>query len=278
VVSVCVGGSVSWLTGPAAAEAAPSDAASDVVERTSWEGKIVTSSQLEVTNPFGDLRFRYGGPDRTVGVSAVLQQLDSDGSRLVLQVDDSSDPATISVVRAPGVGPRPAPAADATSRADIVVLVPSGFAVQARTDHGLLECSGLESDVDLETVSGPIRVRGTQGRVTAHSNRGSITVNLVAGATKKLQRITTVTGSIEVWATDSSNLDVTLATSGRLITDVSMQVEHRDREEPDKLASAIVGGGGARLELASLRGDLSLRRKIELEQLAVAVGPNTSKP
>ena len=37
---------------------------------------------------------------------------------------------------------------------------------------------------------------------------------------------------------DGSALDVTIATSGRLITDFSMAVEHRDHEEPDKVATA----------------------------------------
>jgi DUF4097 and DUF4098 domain-containing protein YvlB len=108
--------------------------------------------------------------------------------------------------------------------------VPAGIAVRARTDRGLAESVGLESDVDLETFAGRIRVRSTRGQVTALSDRGEISAMLLAGVTKAPQRFSTVTGSIEVWVTDSCAFDVTVATSGRLISDFSMQVEHRDRE------------------------------------------------
>lgn len=253
-------------------------AAADPVERASWQGELTGSSILEVSNPFGDLRLRYGGSGRTVEVAVALQQLDPAGSRLELVVNEKADPATVRVVRNAAAEPPPAAPGEDQSRADMVVMVPRGIAVRARTDRGLAESVGLESDVELETSAGKIRVRSTRGRVTARSDRGQIMAMLLAGVTKAPQRFSTVTGSIEVWVSDSCAFEVALATSGRLITDFSMRVEHRDREEPDKVGAATIGEGGQLLELRSRRGDLSIRRLVEPDQLAVGRTEGEAEP
>ncbi|PWB68966.1 MAG: hypothetical protein C3F15_15760 [Holophagae bacterium] len=274
---VVVAGANRVASQPASPTPPPTPAA-DPVERASWRGELIGSSLLEVSNPFGDLRLRYGGSGRTVEAAAALQQLDPAGSRLELVVDEKADPATVRVVRTAPADPPPAGPRVDQSRADMVVLVPAGIAVRARTDRGLAESVGLESDVELETTAGQIRVRSTRGRVTAHSERGQIMAMLLAGVTKAPQRFSTVTGSIEVWVTDSCAFDVALATSGRLITDFSIQVEHRDREEPDKVGTAKVGAGGQTLELRSRRGDLSIRRLVEPDQLAVVPVAGAAQP
>jgi hypothetical protein len=274
---VVVGGANRVASQPASPEPVPT-AAADPVERASWQGELTGSSLVEVSNPFGDLRLRYGGSGRTVEVAVALQQLDPAGSRLALVVDENADPATVRVVRNAAAGPPPATPGEDQSRADMVVLVPRGIAVRARTDRGLAESVGLESDVELETSAGQIRVRSTRGRVTARSDRGEIMAMLLPGVTKAPQRFSTVTGSIEVWVSDTGAFDVALATSGRLITDFSMQVEHLDREEPDKVGTVRVGAGGHPLELWSRRGDLSIRRLVEPDQLAVPRTEGETEP
>jgi len=275
--SVVVGAADRAVSQPPTPTPAPT-AAADPVERVSWQGELTGASLLEVSNPFGDLRLRYGGSGRTVEVSVALQQLDPAGSRLELVVNEKDDPATVRVVRNAAAEPPPATHGEDHSRADMVVMVPRGIAVRAWTDRGLAESVGLESDVELETSAGQIRVRSTRGRVTARSERGDISAMLLAGVTKAPQRFSTVTGSIEVWVTDRCAFDVALATSGRLITDFSMQVEHRDREEPDKVGTAKVGSGGQTLELWSRRGDLSIRRLVEPDHLAVAPAAGAAEP
>jgi hypothetical protein len=248
------------------------------VENISWRGEIENASRLEVYNRFGDVRLRFGGTGRMVEVTAAVQQLDPSGSRLEVTVDDTSDPATVSVVRNQPKGSNPDGGEVDRSRADLVVLVPAGLAVVARGERGLVDCRGLESDVDLATVSGPIRVRSTSGRVTAHSDRGEIAAVLTAGVTEAPQSLETITGSIEVWVNDTAALDVTLATSGRLTSDFSMQVSHHDREEPDKVATVKVGAGGRHLELASRRGDLALRRLMAVEELTPGAESTPARP
>jgi hypothetical protein len=268
ICGLLIAGAVGADGQTAAPQSGPGPVA-EPVERVSWHGEVTGSSTLELVNPFGDLRLRYGGPGRAVEASVVLQQLDPAGSRLELEVETAADPAVIRIVRRDG-GDRP-PDRERTdrSRADVVVLVPDEVVVVARTTDGLLESTGLESDVDLATVDGRLRVRSTRGRVRAHSDRGAIEAVLSPGVTDAAQELSTVTGPIEVWVTDAGGFDVRMSTSGRLISDYSMQVEHHDREEPDKLATATVGSGGRPLALRSRRGDVSLRRLVTVEQLAV---------
>jgi len=271
-------GIASPAAGQAAAPTQAAAAAQDPVERAVWRGEVVSAAVVEVSNPYGDLRLRYGGPGRTLEVAVALQQLDPAGSRLVLEVDEKADPATVRVTRTAAAGPPAGGPRVDRSRADMVVLVPSGLAVRAQTDRGLVESVGLESDVDLESATGEIRVRSTRGRVTAHSERGEISATLLPEVTKAPQRLTSVTGSIEAWVSDACALEVTMATSGRLISDFSTTVAHHDQQEPDKVATARVGPGGTPLELRSRRGDVSLRRLVQEEQLAVPPQGSDSQP
>ena len=52
------------------------------------------------------------------------------------------------------------------------------------------------------------------------------------------------------------------AGSGAFSTDFSLEVEHRDAEEPNKTATASIGEGGPMLKMTSKRGDLALRRLV----------------
>ena len=106
-------GALLWDAMPAAGQPvsptpAPT-AAADPVERASWRGDVTAAALLEVSNPFGDVRLRFGGPGRTVEVATALQQLDPAGSRLELVVDEKADPATVRVVRTAAAGPPPWP-------------------------------------------------------------------------------------------------------------------------------------------------------------------------
>ena len=53
-----------------------------------------------------------------------------------------------------------------------------------------------------------------------------------------------------------------MATSGTLTTDFTLTVDNRDNEEPNKLATAVLGQGGSALVLTSKQGDLALRRVV----------------
>jgi len=233
------------------------------MERDSWVGPINPGSTIRVDNPHGDVRLRHGGADPALEVAAVLQQIAIDGSKLVLDVSVTDNEAVISIVRLDHEG-QPAhdvPRGD-RARADLALMIPEGFPVHAATTAGLLEVRGVRSDVDLSTVAGTIRVAETRGRINARSDRGTVEITLVTGATFGAQRLSTVTGPITVFTAPTNDLDVSMATSGSLTTDFSLDVVHVDHREPDKTATATIGRGGHPLAMTSQRGDLALRRVV----------------
>jgi hypothetical protein len=231
--------------------------------RDSWSGPITPGSTIRVDNPFGDTRLRHGGSESTLEVAAILQQLAIDGSRLELRVDIGEDEAVITVARInlDGEVTTEVPRGD-KARADLALMIPEGTTVAVRGGTGLVEARGVRTDVDLRTTSGTIRAASTRGAITAHSDRGAMEITLETGVTKKPQKLSSVTGSITVFTAADNDLDVTMKTSGTLTTDFTLNVDHRDNEEPNKTATAKIGRGGASLELTSKRGDLALRRVV----------------
>jgi hypothetical protein len=234
--------------------------------RDSWTGPIAPGSAIHIVNNHGDIRLRHGGSEGNLEVAAVFQQLAIDGSTLVLEVAVTDDLAEVTVVRLDSTG-KPAPQAPRgdKARSDLAVLVPEGFPVRAEGRSGLIEAQGVHTDVDLHTVNGTIRAVKTHGRITAHSEGGTIEITLEPSATKAPQTLSSVTGSITVFTPPTNDLDITLATSGAFVTDYSLAVEHRDHEEPNKTATATIGRGGPTLIMNSRRGDLGLRRVVTIE-------------
>ena len=233
------------------------------MERDSWSGPIAPGSSIRVENPHGDVRLRHGGSQGNLEAAAILQQLSTDGSKLVLSVEITDTEAVVSIIRY-GLAGNPAPLVPRSdkARADLAIMIPEGFPIRVETNHGLIEARGVRTDIDLHTTSGTIRVAKHHGRITSHSEIGPMEITLLPSATKKTQELTSTTGPITVFTPATNNLDVAMATSGALITDFSLKVEHHDTEEPNKTATASVGGGGSLLKLTSKRGDLALRRVV----------------
>jgi hypothetical protein len=229
----------------------------------SWSGPIVPGSTIRVENGFGDVRLRHGGSQASLEVAAILQQLSIDGSKLALSVEIGDDATVVTVVRSDHEGKpaSPAPRGD-RARADLAIMIPKGFATRVETTGHLIESRGVRADIDLHTTNGTIRVAGHHGRITAHSEGGSMEITLLSSATQEAQKLSSTTGPITVFTPATSDLDVTMATSGAFITDFSLTVAHRDDEEPNKRATTTIGKGGAALTMASKRGDLALRRLV----------------
>jgi hypothetical protein len=234
--------------------------------RDSWSGPISPGSVVRVHNPYGDIRLRHGGSDNNLEVAAILQQLSIDGSKLVLEVEITDDTAEVTVVRYDIAGnPAPDVPRGDDARAELAVLVPEGATTRAETTSGLLEARGVRTDIDLHTAGGTIRVAKNRGRITAHSERGAMEITLETGVTKDTQVLSSITGPITVFTSSTNDLDVTMTTSGAFITDFSLAVEHYDHEEPNKVATTVLGRGGVSLKMTSKRGDLGLRRVVTVD-------------
>jgi hypothetical protein len=106
-----------------------------------------------------------------------------------------------------------------------------------------------------------VTLRNVEGGVDVFSERGKTTALLESGVTDGDQRFESVTGDIEVTLYEDAAHDVRLATSGRISTDFSLEIEYRRFEEPGKYGKAVLGGGGPGLIMTSKRGALALLRQ-----------------
>ena len=223
-------------------------------ESTQWLEEIGPGETIRVVNPLGDIRARFGGYENQVEILATLQYTEQPASIPEVTLNRADGGIDVSTRWAPGEEAGP-------GRVDLVVFVPRGATLDARTEDGLLEAKGLKSDLIASSRQGEIRIRSIQGRVNAKSSRGAISAALEAGVTEQPQAITTETGDIEVYLWEDASMQVQLSTSGEISTDFTIEIEHRRFEEPGKHGRATIGEDGPSLALESKRGRVRLLRQ-----------------
>jgi DUF4097 and DUF4098 domain-containing protein YvlB len=150
--------------------------------------------------------------------------------------------------------------AAAGQRLDIVVFVPGGHAVSARTEHGLIESRGIRGDIVLTSTAGDIALRGTQGAVLARTGAGSIEASLLTAPAGSQQSFETSSGTIILAVNDRLDAHLDLSTSAAFATEYSLAIEQLTGQEPNKRARAVVGEDEAAITVKSLRGEIRLLR------------------
>lgn len=252
---------ISWVLLAVAVSGLSAEEPAADLQRFSWKGAIGEDAKLVIDNPFGDVRLRYGGDSGEVEIAAVLQQLRPDGVPLEIRTEHRGGALVISVGWAAQGQTQPSPRPESDrSRADLAVFVPGGASVVVDAPIGLVEAKELHADLDLRSRTGDVQVREHHGAVDASTDSGRVEMVLLDGVTDRDQTVTTVTGPIDVWIGAESRHRVTVTTSAAITTDFTMEIEHHDGEEPDKVGRAVIGGGGPAIVLESRRGNISLRR------------------
>jgi len=215
---------------------------------------------IQVDNPYGSVYMRFGGYVHQLDIRSTVQQ--PDGAAIIGFQPAARDGRFEVAPRLPeGV------ALAEGQRIDLVLYVPKGHAVTVRTASGVIESRGLKSDIDLGSESGEIAVRGTDGTVQARTGDGRIEISLDDRAPLgSIQRFTSRTGNVAVNVSDKIDAEVRMSTSQQFATDYSIAVEHRDGEEPNKIATAVVGTpkpgkDKAQIVLESLVSEVRLLRK-----------------
>jgi hypothetical protein len=239
--------------------AAPSTATSPPAQsaepqRLDFSTSLADGEAVTIDNPYGDVRLRFGGFTQTLDIHAVLQQ-PAGSAPIAVKPDHDSGHYRFA--------PRlPAGAIVAEGqRLDVVAFIPLGHAVSVHTEQGLVESRGVRADVDLESVSGNIAIRGTQGRVHASTGVGAIEASLDAAPKGSRQVLATTTGNIVLAVDDRLDARLELATSGVFATEFSLDVEHLANQEPNKRAHTTIGGDDARISVESRRGEIRLLRR-----------------
>ena len=88
---------------------------------------IETGGTVRVDNPHGNIYARFGGYENEVEVLATIQQLDGDLPGLKLDISPAEGGLDISVK------PAKSDAGETSDRIDLVVFVPKGATLDART-------------------------------------------------------------------------------------------------------------------------------------------------
>ncbi len=222
--------------------------------------KLPVGQAIQVDNAYGSVYMRFGGYEDQLDIRSTVQQ--PDGAAEIAFEPVARDGRFEVVPRLPdGV------ALAEGQRIDLVLYVPKAHAVTVRTRAGVIESRGVKSDLDLSTDSGEIAVRGTDGTLQARTVDGRIEVTLEDNARPgSIQRLTSRTGSVAVNVSDKLNAEVRMSTSQQFSTDYSLTVERRDGQEPNKIATAVVGTPGsgkdkAQVVLESLVSEVRLMRK-----------------
>lgn len=236
------------------------------VERFTREEKVLPGTAVRIENLHGDLRLR-AGPEDLLVAWAVAQRHEKDPRAPSLAIEVAEGELVLRVVLPEGEGA--APAAWARRRLDLVVEVPAGTAVKARTDRGLVEARGITGRIEARSRAGDIRFRA-KGPVDLETERGEILVLLDRSRWALPVRLRTVTGAIELHTRADADAAIRLSTRGSFTTDFSLEV----RRVPGhgKEATARLGEGRAPIELVSEQGP------VRLLEMPVAVPANPTPP
>lgn len=143
---------------------------------------------------------------------------------------------------------------------DFRVLIPKGVRVGASTVNGAVSVDGATSDVDASTVNGDLEVATTGGRANAANVNGRVLVRLGELASDGRMDFATVNGSVLVEFAGESGADIDLTTvNGSVSTDFEMTVQ--GRLSPKHLRAHIGRPGGPRIRVATINGNVELRKR-----------------
>ena len=142
---------------------------------------------------------------------------------------------------------------------DFSVHVPAGVRVAVHTVNGDVRVEDAAAEVDAESVNGNVTVSTATGAVNARTTNGSVRATMGKFDPSSNMRFETVNGSVVAEFTGDIDADVELvAINGRFGTDFPVTIQ--GRIDPRRLR-ATLGKGGANIRLATVNGNVELRRR-----------------
>lgn len=230
------------------------------IERFRWTGAVEGGTLVTVTNEFGDIRTR-SSESAEIDVSAVIQKREDLEAEAEVSVVES-EAGVLVEVRFPEASIDPgllAPGRRPDRRVDLVVFLPTGAELDARTVRGLIEAKGLGGAARLRSERGDLVVRTTSS-VDARTEHGSIAVVLRGLRWPSPPRLETLTGDIRLELPRSIDAVAHLSTRGEITTDYSIDIE---RDGLLRTGVATIGEGGQELFIDTNKGGVKLLETIE---------------
>jgi hypothetical protein len=232
----------------------------------SWRGLVLQGSAIEIKGVNGPIN-ATASSGQEVEVSAVMKGRRSNPADVRIDIVQHADGVTICALYpsqdsrpnecAPGNGGR-MNVRDNDVNVTFTVRVPAGVRFIGRTVNGDVTANGLSSPVSVETVNGDATF-STSAYGSAHTVNGSIRGSMGSTQWNQTLKFRSVNGSISLDLPGDASTDVEAATvNGSINTDFPITVT--GRVNPRRL-SGTIGGGGRSMDLETVNGSVTLRRK-----------------
>ncbi|MBA2733101.1 MAG: DUF4097 family beta strand repeat protein [Acidobacteria bacterium] len=233
-----------------------------------WSGRVAAGRTIEIKGINGDVR-AAASQDSEVEVTAIKTARRSDPQGVEIRVVEHEGGVTICAVYPNANSSRPNQCEpDESGRMDVKdndvvvtfnVRVPQGVRFNGRTVNGGIETGMLDSDVDVKSVNGSIKVSAA-GVARAKTVNGSITASLGRADWNGLLDFKTVNGSITLDLPSDMNADVRAETlNGGIMTDFPLTILGRVSR---RHLNGTIGSGGRVLALKTVNGNINLRRVV----------------
>ena len=258
------------------------NSATPVTEEQTWTETYAVGTStphLEISNIWGGVRVRTGESNEiVVKISDVRTAPDQEMFDLSLQLinlDIATSSGSVSIL----VGDRDNRwnrmnhCHDCRVDYQFDVLVPPGSIIDVGTVmDGLVDVSGVTGTVSASNVNGSVSVDKIRNCDSINSVNGGVKIGFSAAPVRDCE-IETVNGNITLNIPDDTSLDVTADLfNGEIKSDFPVDplslpatVEHvqddgRNLYRIQKLSGVRIGAGGPTYSIASINGDIRIRR------------------
>jgi DUF4097 and DUF4098 domain-containing protein YvlB len=151
---------------------------------------------------------------------------------------------------------------DGNVRMDLEIAVPTNLLVRPSTVSGDIDVTGAHGDISANSVSGDIILdKLSTGSVNVNTVSGDVTVRVETLTGRGDFQFNSVSGDVELELPRDFAADLSMSTvSGDINSDFAITLGGSGRMR-SRSFSGRIGGGGRRLEVSTVSGDLKLRMK-----------------
>jgi hypothetical protein len=161
---------------------------------------------------------------------------------------------------------------------DLEIEVPARTNLELRViNGGEIAVEGVEGNLEVNNVNGPVRLTGVSGSVVASSTNANVTVRLTRVTDAKAMAFSSLSGTVDVTlpASTKANLKLT-SNNGDVFTDFDVQQtesparsgwtrstrggDRRVRFENNSTIYGTINGGGPEIEARSFNGSVYIRK------------------
>ena len=223
------------------------------VESPRWQVELAPEVELQVFNPYGDVRGRSSADGKLL-VVGIIQRFALEQDDAEVLIEEAEGRVKVHT-RYPSAERRLADGR-LNGRIDLSVLVPAGLKMRVETDSGFIEVKGVDRELVARTDSGRIRLTAARA-VEAETKTGDLTAVLKDPTALQPARLVTETGALRVDLLDAPTLSLRAQTEGKLLPRFG-QLEKAEPSRRSGFSELEVGKKPWGLEAVSKKGSIEI--------------------